>query len=284
MSIEATLATWKLTKEQVTATEKLFLLSCANRAGEDYECWPSLKRLTADTGFDRKTVIKIRQSLIEKKLMEYTGDYKGHSKQIPIMRLTYVKTLLGFLDQEDTSTKIGTSPNSGICTSTKIGTGTSTVFGTLNLKEETKRLKDISASDESPNIASPESLEEEDKNTQADSEKTPAKPNDKIPKSTEQSELKAILKENVFSLPEEVIRDWIANRKKKRLPITSTAWKKINKELAKCKEHGIDPIEAFETFVANGWQSFKLEWFLKDKDKSQDDGKSSSLSPLKNYW
>ena len=119
MSIEATIATWKLTKEQVTATEKLFLLSCANRAGEDYECWPSLKRLTADTVFDRKTVIKIRQSVIEKKLLEYTGYYKGHSKQIPIMRLTYVNAIVQILDENTTSTENGTSTKSGICTSTK---------------------------------------------------------------------------------------------------------------------------------------------------------------------
>ena len=94
MSIEATLATWKLTKKQVTPTEKLFLLSCANRAGESHECWPSLKRLCADTGMDRKTLIKVRQSVIDKGFLVYTGSFTGRSKQIPIMQLTYVDNSL----------------------------------------------------------------------------------------------------------------------------------------------------------------------------------------------
>lgn len=108
--------------------------------------------------------------------------------------------------------------------------------------------------------------------------------NNAISKLSLPQELKIVQEENIFSLPEQAILDWIANRKKKRLPITPTAWKKINKELAKCKEHGIDPIDAFETFVANGWQSFKLEWFLKDKGTSENDGKNSPQSNLKNFW
>ena len=126
MSIEATLATWKLTKEQVSSSEKLFLLSCANRAGESHECWPSLKRLSADTGLDRKTLIKVRQELIEKGLLEYTGACIGRSNQIPVMRLSYV----------DHSVSEFTSPKIGTGTSTKNGTGTSPKIGTLNLKEE----------------------------------------------------------------------------------------------------------------------------------------------------
>lgn len=113
MSLEATLATWKLTKKQVTATEKLFLLSCANRAGEAHECWPSLKRLCADTGMDRKTIINVRQSVIDKGLLIYTGSFSGRSKQIPVMQLTYI----------DDSVSELTSTKNGTCTSTKNGTG-----------------------------------------------------------------------------------------------------------------------------------------------------------------
>lgn len=113
MSLEATLATWKLTKKQVTSTEKLFLLSCANRAGEAHECWPSLKRLCADTGMDRKTIINVRQSVIDKGLLIYTGLFSGRSKQIPVMQLTYIDDSISEL----TSTKNGTG------TSTKNGTG-----------------------------------------------------------------------------------------------------------------------------------------------------------------
>lgn len=90
MSIEATLATWKLDSEIVTATEKLFLLSCADRAGEEGICWPSLSRLSADTCLNIKTVKAVRQSCIKKGLLIYTGEKKGRTKNIHVMKLTYV--------------------------------------------------------------------------------------------------------------------------------------------------------------------------------------------------
>jgi hypothetical protein len=147
MSVEATLATWRLSKKQVTAPEKLFLLSCANRAGESHECWPSLRRLCADTGLDRKTVIKVRQSVVDKMLLEYTGSFQGRSGQVPVMRLTYIDSSVS----EFTSTNSTTSPKNGTGTSPKNGTGTSPKNGTgdqsqkrdteskrENLKEEPK--------------------------------------------------------------------------------------------------------------------------------------------------
>lgn len=76
-------------------------------------------------------------------------------------------------------------------------------------------------------------------------------------------DIKSILENNIFQIPEQIIQDWIANRKKKRAAITQTAWNKINKELTKCKEQGVDPIEAFETMVASGWQSLKADYFNK---------------------
>ncbi len=78
--------------------------------------------------------------------------------------------------------------------------------------------------------------------------------------------LKNIQEENIFSIPEQLIQDWITNRNKKRAPITKTAWNKINKELAKCKEIGIDPVDAFEKMVARAWQSLEAEWCQKDNN------------------
>lgn len=91
-------------------------------------------------------------------------------------------------------------------------------------------------------------------------------------------ELKDILSENIFQIPEQIIQDWIANRIKKRAPVTKTAWNKINKELAKCKEQDIDPIEAFETMVAGGWQSMKVEYFItKESLTKQEAAKKRSI-------
>lgn len=94
----------------------------------------------------------------------------------------------------------------------------------------------------------------------------------------EQYGIKNILQTNIFQIPEEVIQDWITNRKKKRAAITKTAWNKINKELTKCKEQGIDPIDAFETMVASGWQSMKVEYFLtKESITKQEAAKKRSI-------
>lgn len=90
MSVDATRETWKLGK-QISATQKLILLAIADRAGESGEAWPSLARMMLDTNLDRHTLINNRKTLIEKGLLEYTGDFKGRHNQIPIMRLTYIK-------------------------------------------------------------------------------------------------------------------------------------------------------------------------------------------------
>ncbi len=139
MSVAATVATWKLPKSKISSSEKLFLLSCADRAGEAHECWPSIQRLCADTGLDRKTVMKVRQSVIDKKLLEYTGSFAGRSGQIPVMRLTYVDHSVS----EFTSAEITTSPKNGTGTSPKNGTGDQsqkrdTEPKRENLKEEPK--------------------------------------------------------------------------------------------------------------------------------------------------
>ena len=140
MSMEATLATWELKKSQVNSREKFFLLMLARRAGEDHTCWPSIARMLEDTGFDRKTLIDLRQDLINRKLISYTGRMVGRSKQIPEMMLNYVQKW----EKERNSPRLKDDnesvDNSTIVslTSPKNGTGTSPKNGTLNSKEEYK--------------------------------------------------------------------------------------------------------------------------------------------------
>lgn len=54
MSIDATRWAWSL--QGIRPTQKLVLLSLADRAGENHVCWPSLQRLAFDTGLDVKTI------------------------------------------------------------------------------------------------------------------------------------------------------------------------------------------------------------------------------------
>lgn len=73
--------------------------------------------------------------------------------------------------------------------------------------------------------------------------------------------LNDILSDNIFQIPEEIILDWIENRKKKRAAITKTAWKHVNKQLTLAKEAGVDPLEFFETMVGKSWD-LNLDYFL----------------------
>ncbi len=104
--------------------------------------------------------------------------------------------------------------------------------------------------------------------------------NQSLSKQKSRFDLKNILNENIFQVPEQIILDWIENRKKKKAPVTQTAWNKINKELAKCKERGIDPIDAFETMVASGWQSLKSEYF----DKPTASPNKSRVNNMDTSW
>lgn len=53
MSTEATIWAWK---QQVPSSQKIVLLSMADRAGEDFRCWPSVRRLCFDTSLSERTV------------------------------------------------------------------------------------------------------------------------------------------------------------------------------------------------------------------------------------
>jgi len=55
MSIDATRWAWQ--QRVGRSTEKLVLLSLADRANEKHECYPSIERLALDTGCNRKTVM-----------------------------------------------------------------------------------------------------------------------------------------------------------------------------------------------------------------------------------
>lgn len=70
---------------------------------------------------------------------------------------------------------------------------------------------------------------------------------------------------NPFSIPEQSLLDWIEVRKKKKAPITLTAWDILHKELRKFKDAGFDVTEQFNTMVANGWASVKFAWLTTKK-------------------
>lgn len=156
MSLDATIWAWRA--EVDSSTQRLILLSLADRAGEDHKCYPSIMRMVKDTKMNRKTIIKVLDNLEEKSLIKFTGKIVGNGVK--------VYQLLGVVGREDypTSTKkgtsgkngtgsnlgtgsnIGTSTENGTSTSPKNGTETSTEIGTQNLPRnlpiESKNKKD----------------------------------------------------------------------------------------------------------------------------------------------
>lgn len=147
MSVDATRWAWK---QKITPTQKLALLSLADRANEANECWPSIARLEADTGLDRKTILKAISAMVDAAILMVKKEAGTANKY----------TLVGVEDRHGTSTnsgtatstKNGTSTNFGTSTkngttpvpktalpSTNFGTTTSTNFGTQNLSSESNK-------------------------------------------------------------------------------------------------------------------------------------------------
>ncbi len=156
MSLDATIWAWNA--EVKSGSERLILLSLADRAGETHKCYPSIMRMVKDTKMNRKTIIKVLDELEQKSLIKFTGEIVGNGVK--------VYQLLGVNGREEikssakkgtsgkkwTSTNLGTGSNIGTSTengtgsSPKNGTETSTVFGTqnlpMNLPLESKNKKD----------------------------------------------------------------------------------------------------------------------------------------------
>lgn len=106
MSRAATDWAWGL---ELKASQKLLMLSLADRADESHCCYPSIQRLVKDTGMDRKTIGKWIGQMIDDGLITDTGERKGKTKQVRVLRLNIeVKEA-----QKRNSTENGNDPKFG---------------------------------------------------------------------------------------------------------------------------------------------------------------------------
>ena len=106
MSRAATDWAWGL---ELKAPQKLLALSLADRADETHCCYPSTQRLVKDTGMDRKTIGKWINQMIDDGLISDTGERKGKTKQVRVLRLNIdVKEA-----QKRNSTENGNNPKFG---------------------------------------------------------------------------------------------------------------------------------------------------------------------------
>lgn len=72
-----------------------------------------------------------------------------------------------------------------------------------------------------------------------------------------------LLADNPHQVPEQLLADWLAQRKAKRAAVTATVWSTVNAELAKCAIHGVDAATAITEALTAGWQGFKASWVIK---------------------
>jgi hypothetical protein len=109
MSLDAT--RWAWLQGGIKPTAKFVLLSMADRAGEDHECYPSIKRLCDDTNLDRKTVIRSLKVLCDCGVIVDTGKRKGATNQVIVYKLVGVESRSHIGEFEDKNdAQIGTIP------------------------------------------------------------------------------------------------------------------------------------------------------------------------------
>ena len=124
MSRKATDWAWRI--QASSPSIKLVLLALADRADDAGECYPSVERLEADTGLNRKTIIKATRELEKTGAVIDTKKRKGATQRVKVYRLTTETETVPKVEsfQKRNSSKSGTlnSPKTGTLNSPKSGT------------------------------------------------------------------------------------------------------------------------------------------------------------------
>lgn len=93
MSVNATRFAWEcdLSKTTKRSAKRLVLLALADRANKENTCFPSIARVVKDTGMDRKTVMNTINDLITLGLISDTGERKGGTNQVRVLKINVDK-------------------------------------------------------------------------------------------------------------------------------------------------------------------------------------------------
>lgn len=76
--------------------------------------------------------------------------------------------------------------------------------------------------------------------------------------------LENLTAENPHKIEPQLINEWLQVRKKRKSPVTPTAWNRVTNVLTKLVSAGLSANDCFERMVANGWQSLEYRYFEKD--------------------
>lgn len=104
------------------------------------------------------------------------------------------------------------------------------------------------------------------------------KPKPKKKKNNTNYTIEELQADNPHKIPEGMLEEWLAIRKDKKARVTQSAWDKINNTLVKIEsEVKMKPVDAFQTMVANCWQSLEVKYF---KDEAKKKTTTTSSDPV----
>ena len=203
------------------------------------------RRLTADdlgklTNMRRDVTSKAISHLLERKIIYRVGGSRGEIGISPIREWSFYEEKPGNL----TETK--TSHSAQIVSLRPDASETKTATSLLYTKKEP--LLTLSTKEINP----PQEPVE------------PPTPDRKAPFGMTQ-----LLADNPHNVPEQLLADWLTQRKAKRAAVTATVWSTVNTELAKCAEAGITADDAITEALNSGWQGFKASWVIKRLAESE---------------
>lgn len=197
------------------------------------------KRLTADeigkfTNMRRDVTSKAISHLLERRIIYRIGGSRGDIGISPIREWSFYE------EKAPCLTETKTSHSDNIVSLRPDASETKTATSHLYTKKEpllTLSSKEINPPQEQPK---------------------PAKPDRKAALGMAQ-----LLADNPHNVPEQLLADWLTQRKAKRAAVTATVWSTVNTELAKCAEAGITAADAITEALNSGWQGFKASWVIK---------------------
>ena len=140
MSVNATRFAWEcdLSKTTKRSAKRLVLLALADRANKESICFPSIARVVKDTGMDRKTVMNTINDLITLGLVLDTGERKGGTNQVRVLKINVDKQESYPHDDQESSNKQCEIPKETVVNLQINGVefpSNGGKFGTQNLKE-----------------------------------------------------------------------------------------------------------------------------------------------------
>lgn len=224
MSLDATCWAWQ---QKVRPTQKLVLLSLADRADEKHQCHPSIARLEADTGLYRETIMEAIAAMEEAGILAVDRSHGRGNRY----------RLLGVVGRHDQSAK-SDQLNGENQYGKPVGKNRSVKADQSGKADSTSQEKPTTTSREKPTLNLPsEPINESEKKKRA---------------------FDALAHLVSLGIDESVASDWLTIRKAKKSPLTLTAINGVTREAAKA---GLTLEAAIRYCCESGWVGFNANWY-----------------------